>query len=125
MVSVQFQKRFKGPLFCDAAAEKLQIFTRYFFSVATSTARKFNNSRPLYLKFSNIINLSQIFDSVEIAIPVTFILEKESPKNTNFSFFLKEPLFRNGWLFSHECWRLVRDFCGLPKRCSFTTIPKI
>ena len=92
MVSVQFQKRFKGPLFCDATAEKLQIFTRYFFSAATSTARKFNNSRPLYLNFSNIINLSQIFDSVENCNASNFHFGKRIAEEYKFFIFLKRAL---------------------------------
>ena len=87
MVSFQFHKNFSGPSFCDGWTKNLQTFSKQFFlerpstyciveftaifmfcllrwskryqwnKVATSLARDFNNSWPLYLNFSNMINL--------------------------------------------------------------------
>ena len=34
-------------------------------------------------------------------------------------------LFHNGWTYWYECWRVLRDFCGLSKKCDFATFPKI
>ena len=50
-------------------------------------------------------------------------LKKEPPKN-KFLFF-KGPLFCNGWPYWYECWCVLRDFCGFPKKCSFAISHKI
>ena len=55
--------------------------------VATSTARNLNNSRPLYLNFSGIINLCQICDSLKIQNVSNFYFEKRTAKEYKFFMF--------------------------------------
>ena len=92
--------------------------------VATSAACNFNNSWALYLSFSNIINLIvQIFGSLKIQNSAIFILKKKSPKK--FFHIYIGLLFRNGGPYWYECCCVLRDLCGLSKKCSFVTFPKI
>ena len=49
--------------------------------VATSTVRNFNNSWPLYLHFSNMIILCQIFDSLKIPNLCNFFKKRSRQKN--------------------------------------------
>ena len=55
--------------------------------VATSTARNLNNSRPLYLNFSGIINLCQICDSLKIQNVSNFYFEKRTARKYKFFMF--------------------------------------
>ena len=65
--------------------------------VATSTARNFNNSWPLYLIFLNIINLCpNIWFIKNLKCQQFFHLKKEPPKKHKFFMFLKGCYFVMG-----------------------------
>ena len=65
--------------------------------VATSTARNFNNSWPLYLNFSNMINLCLSIWFIENSKCQQFLFWKRSrQEKTKIFHILKGPLFRNG-----------------------------
>ena len=51
--------------------------------------------------------------------------EKEAVKKTQIFHIFKGPLFPNGCLYWYECWCLLRDFCGLSKKCGSRNIPKV
>ena len=124
MVSVQFCENFTRPPFCGGWTKRLQTFTRHFFwewpqnnalpslllfscscylvdidniqwnKVAASTARKFNNSRLLYLNFSNLKNLCPKFWTSAI---VTLKKEqKTTPKKHKSFAFLRGRYFVMG-----------------------------
>ena len=67
---------------------------------------------PLYLIFLNIINLR----------PNIWFIKKT---NTQIFHICKRLLFRNGQPNWYECWRALRDLCGLSKKCGFATFPEI
>ena len=154
MVSVQFSKSFTGPPFCGGWTKKLQTFNTHFlwerpskycifeltvvfvclllswsrrYSMKWSlTARNFNNSWPLYLNFSNMINLcSNIWFIKNAKCQWFFFKKKEPPKETQIFHISKGLLFRNGWLYWYEYWRVLRDYCGFSKKCGFATFPEI
>ena len=120
----------------------LSWFQRYSMN---STARNFNNrvrlqskwlwvqvqlqslnSWPLYLNFSNMINLCPSIWFIKNSKRQQFVfLEKELPKTTHFLNVFRGPLVRNGWPYWYKCWRVLRDLCGLSKKYCFTTFPKI
>ena len=56
---------------------------------------------------------------------VTFLKNKELPKETQIFHILNRPLFQNGWPYRSECWRVLRDFCGFSKKCGFATFPEM
>ena len=93
--------------------------------VATSTARNFNNSWPLYLNFSNMINLCLSIWFIENSKCQQFLFWKRSRQKSTIFHIFTGPSFRNGWLYWHEYWRVLRNFCGLSKKCSFATFPEI
>ena len=108
MVSVQFCKHYAGPSFCGEWTEKLQTFSRHFFSewsskyclveftaifvsLLLSWSRRnlmkwssnfhdpvFNNSRPLYLHFSNMINLCSNIWFIENSKCKQFLIWKKN-----------------------------------------------
>ena len=155
MVSVQFRKNFTGLSFCGGWTRKRQTFSKHLFweqpskycipeftaflcacywvdledvhwnKVATSTTCNFNNSWPLYLIFLNIINLCPNIWFIKNSKCQQFVFWKRSRQKTQIFHIFKGPLFRNGWLYWYECWRVLRDFCGLSKKCSFATFPEI
>ena len=93
--------------------------------VTTSIARNFNNSWPLHLNSSYVINLYPNIWFIENSKCRQFSFwENSRKKKTNFSIF-KESLSRSGWPYWYECWHVLRDFCELFKKCSFPTFPKI
>ena len=146
MVSVQFRKNFTGA-FCGGWTKKLQTFSRHFFweqpskyciaeftaifvclllswsrRYSTSTTRNFYNNWPTYLNFSNMINLCPNIWFIKIfQMSAIGFLKKESPK-TQICHIFKGSLFRNGWPYWYELWRILRDSCGLSKKCGFPEI---
>ena len=123
MVSVQFRKNFTGPPFCGGWTKKLQTFSRHFFwerpskyciveftavfvclllswsrrySIVTSTAHNFNNSWPLHLTFSNMINLCPNIWFIKNSKCQQYFLKKEPPKKHRFFIFLKGRYFVMG-----------------------------
>ena len=127
MVSGQFRKNFTGPQFCGGWTKNFQSFSRHFFreqpskyciieftavfvclllswsrrysmkKVATSAARNFNKSWPLYLNFSNMINLCpNIWFIKNSKCQQFFHLKKEPPKKHKFFIFLKGCYFVMG-----------------------------
>ena len=101
-------------------------FTAVFMCLLLSWSRpysmkwssNFDNSRPLYLSFSNMINrCSNIWFNKN--------LKCQQLKKKQFFHIFKDTLFRNGWLYWYECWRFLRDFCRLSKNFGFATFPEI
>ena len=58
-----------------------------------------------------------MFGSLKIQNVSNFYFEKQPPENSEF----KGPLFRNGWFYWYECWRVLRDGCGLSEKYTFAT----
>ena len=54
-----------------------------------------------------------------------FLFGKGAAKQTQIIHIFKGLLFRNGQPHWYECWRVLRDFCGLSKKCGFATFPEI
>ena len=54
-----------------------------------------------------------------------FLLEKGAAKKIHISCIFKGLLFRNGQPYWYACWCVLRDFCGLSKKCCFATSPEI
>ena len=92
---------------------------------SNSDSRIFNNSWPLHLNFSNVINLCPNIWFIKNSKCQQSFFEKRSrqKKNTNLSYF-KGPLFCNGWPYWYESQRVLRDFCGLSKKYRFATFPR-
>ena len=67
--------------------------------VATSTARNFNNSWPLQLTFSNMINLCPNIWFIKNSKCQQYFLEKGAAKNTQI---LQRAVIRNGWPYLHD-----------------------
>ena len=150
MVSVQFRKIFTGPRTVDQKTFSAHFLwerpskycivelTVVLVCLLLSWSRRysmkwssnldgsyFNNSWPLYLNFSNMINLCpNIWFIKNSKCQQFFHLKKEPPKKIVFHIF-KRLLFRNGQPYWYECWRVLRDFCGLSKKCGFATFPEI
>ena len=148
MVSVQFRKIFTGPRTVDQKTFSahflwerpskyciveltvvlvclLLSWSRRYSMKWSLTARNFNNSWPLYLNFSNMINLcSNIWFIKNAKCQWFFFKKKEPPKETQIFHISKGP-FRNGWPNWYECWRVLRDLCGFSKKCGFPTFPEI
>ena len=93
--------------------------------VATSTAHNFNNSRPLYLIFSNMINLCPNIWFIKNSNVSNFYFEKGAAKKAQIFHIFTGSLFCNGWPNWHECSRILRKFCGLSKEFGFATFPEI
>ena len=54
-----------------------------------------------------------------------FLLKKELPKNHKVFNVLKSRDFVMGGAVDAECQCVLRDFCGLSKKCGFATFSKI
>ena len=54
-----------------------------------------------------------------------FLFWKKNSKKPQIFHVFKGPLFRNGWPYWYECWRVLRNSCGLSKKCGFAAFPKI
>ena len=93
--------------------------------VATSTAHNYNNNWPIYLNFSNMINLCPNIWFIKNSKCQQFVFWKRSRQKTQIFHIFKGPLFRNGWPYWYEFWRILRDSCGLSKKCGFATLPEI
>ena len=96
--------------------------------LATSTARNFNNSWPLYLNFRIILKLSPnllIHQKFQMPAIFLFFFEKRAAKKAQIFHIFKGLLFRNGWPYWYEFWRILRDSCELSKKCGFATFPEI
>ena len=64
--------------------------------MATSTARNFNSDWPIYLNFSNMINLCQIFDPLKIPNVSNLFFEKKSHHKTQIFHLFKGRYFVMG-----------------------------
>ena len=94
--------------------------------VATSTtASNFNNSWPIYLNFSNMINLCPNIWFIKDSKCQQFVFWKRSLQKTQIFHIYNRPLFCNGWPYWYEFWRILRDSCGLSKKIGFATFPEI
>ena len=123
MVSVQFRKNFTGPPFCGGWTKNLQTFSRHFFREQPSKyciveftavfvrlplslswrystkwssnfdGRNFNNSWPLYLTFSNMINLCPNIWFIKNSKCLQYFFPKGAAKKHKFFLFLKGRYF--------------------------------
>ena len=151
MFSVQFRKNFTWPSFCGGCVKKLlpvisfdsgfqkivlSIYCYFLVLVNKLIWAIFNEMKwqlpwsvisllvdPYTSNFSSDKSLPRYVIYQKFKILAILILKKESPKNTIFPFF-EGPLFRNGWSYWSKCWRVLRDFCGLSKKCISTTFSK-
>ena len=111
-------------LFCACYQVDLDDIQRN--EVATLTAHDFSNSWSLYLIFLNMINLCpNIWFIKNSKCQQFFHLKKQPPKKTQIFHIFKRLLFRNGEPYWYECWRILRDFCGLSRKCGFAIFPEI
>ena len=67
-------------------------------------------SWPLYLNFSNIINLRPNTWFIEHSKCQQFLFWKRTTEKTQIFHVFKRSLFRNGWPYFYECWLVLRDF---------------
>ena len=88
-------------------------------------AHNFNNRWSLYLNFPNMINLCPNIWFIKNSKCQQFVFWKRSRQKTQIFHIFKGPLFRNGWPYWYEFWRILRDSCGLSKKCGFATFPEI
>ena len=89
LADVYFYSSFKI-LYCRVlcACFQVDLDDIQWNEMATSTARNFNNSWPLYLIFLNMINLCpNIWFIKNLKCQQIFHLKKDPPKNTDFSCF--------------------------------------
>ena len=109
-------------LFCACYQVDLDDIQRN--EVATLTAHDFSNSWSLYLIFLNMINLCpNIWFIKNSKCQQFFHLKKQPPKKTQIFHIFKRLLFRLPYWY--ECWRILRDFCGLSRKCGFAIFPEI
>ena len=113
---VAFKKLFRRLLLLFSCAyDKVDLDDIQSNEVATSTARNFNNSWPLYLNFSNMINLfSNIWNCHQFSFWI-----KNRQKSQIFH-FLKGLYFEMGDPITINV-DVLENFCGLPKECGFAT----
>ena len=114
-----FAKPLQGRHFVEGGPKSFQLL------VATSSARNFNNNWPIYLNFSNMIKLCPNIWFIKNSKFQQFVFWKRSRQKTQIFHIFKGPLFRNGWPYWYEFWRILRDSCGLSKKCGFATFPEI
>ena len=90
-------------------------------SLATSTACIFKNSWPLYLNFSNMINLCPNIWCIKNSKCQQFLFwkKKEPPMTQKIYIFFKRSSFLNELSYWYECWRVFRDFCR-PSKVEFS-----
>ena len=78
---------------------------------ASLTARNFNNSWLLYVKFSDGINLCRNIWLIQNWKCQLFLFSKyKTPKRITFSIFQRQFL-RNAWPCGYDFWRVFRDLC--------------
>ena len=86
----------------------------------------FQHSWLLYLIFLNMKNLCPNMWFIKNSkCQQFFYLKKEPPKKPQVFNIFKGLLFHNRLPYWYECWRLLRDFCELSKKCGFATFPEI
>ena len=101
-------------LLLSCACYEVNLDDIQWYEVATSTTHNFNNSWPLYLYFSNMLNLCpsvwfKYAKPLPKCLPKCF--GKGAAKKTQISHIFKGLLFRNVWPYWYEYWRILRDFC--------------
>ena len=123
MISVQFCKKITGPPSVvencklsahisfesglqNSALPSLMLFSSACFwvdlndiqwnEVVTSTARGFNNSKPLHLNFSNMINLCPNIWFIENSKCQQFLFWKKNRQKNKFFIFLRGLYFEIG-----------------------------
>ena len=87
--------------------------------VAYSTACNFNNSWPIYLNFSNMINFCPNIWSIESFKCQQFVFWKRSRQKTQIFYILKGRFFVMGFPIDMNLCGLVWNSCGHSKRCGF------
>ena len=82
--------------------------------------------RPLFLNFSNLINLCPNIWFNENSKYQQFLFSKQKrKKNPHIFHVFKGTLFCNGWPYQYKWWCFLRDLCGLSKMCGFASFPEI
>ena len=102
---------------------------------ATLVCFLLNWSRQYSIKWSSnldgllfrqrLTSIPQFLNMINFCPNIWFI-ENLKCQQFHFEIFhiFKEPLFRTVWPYWYECWRILRDFCWLSKKCGFATFPK-
>ena len=83
---------------------------------------------PYSLIFQISETFAQIFDSLKIRNVSNFYFEKRTVKETEIFHIFKGLLFLNGSRINvecYECWRVLRDFHALSKKCGFAIFSEI
>ena len=93
--------------------------------IASSTARNFNNSWLLYVKFLEKIKLCRnIWLTENWKCQSFYIWNKRRQKGQNFQFF-KGQFLRNAWPYGYDFWRVFRDLCEASNKYNFAVFFKI
>ena len=93
--------------------------------VATSTtASNFNNSWPIYLNFSNMINLCPNIWFIKDSKCQQFVFWKRSRQKTQIFHIFKGPLFRNGWPYWYDVDVFWETSVGFLKSVVLQLFPK-
>ena len=107
------------------AAKKTQIFhvfERLFFC----------NGQPYWGKcwralrdFCGVTTSFKCDKPLPLQVSTIFSIEKGAAKKTQIFHVFERLFFCNGQPYWGKCWRALRDFCGVSKKCDFATFPEI
>ena len=92
--------------------------------VATWTARNFHNYWPIYLNFSNMINLCPHIWFIKNSKCQQFVFWKRSRQKTQIFHIFKGPLFRNGWPYWYDVDVFWETSVGFLKSVVLQLFPK-
>ena len=84
----------------------------------------FNNSWPLYLNFSNMINLCPNIWFIKNSKCQQFVFWKRSRQKTQIFHIFKGPLFRNGWPYWYDVDVFWETSVGFLKSVVLQLFPK-
>ena len=152
MVSVQFRNSFTGPLFCggwskkiladisfDSGFQQIVLASLLLFScacylvdlddiqwneAATSTASNFNNIWPLYLNYSNMINLCPNIWFIEKSKCQWFLFWKKNRQKNKLFIFSKIRYFVMGGPIDMSVCLFWETFAGFQKIVALQLFPK-
>ena len=93
--------------------------------IASSTARNFNNSWLLYVKFLEKIKLCRnIWLTENWKCQSFYIWNKRRQKGQNFQSF-KGQFLRNAWPYGYDFWRVFRELSETSNKYNFAVFFKI